>query len=132
MRPKEKIAYQSVSRTASLPRPRSAGIVEDIAHPADRVDQLAVERIVDLGAEAADVDVHDVRPAVEIHVPDFLGDGRARQDLASPPDQERQQGELLGREVELPAGPRRAVADQVDLDIGAAQRLLAPRGTAPE
>src|SRR5579862_9472621 len=79
MRPKEKIAYQSVSRTASLPRPRSAGIVEDIAHPADRVDQLAVERIVDLGAEAADVDVHDVRPAVEIHVPDFLGDGRARQ-----------------------------------------------------
>src|SRR5579862_4440594 len=132
MRPKENTEYHRVRRTARLPRPDSAGIVEDISHPADRVDQLAVKRIVDLGTEAADVDVHDVRPAVEIHVPDFLGDGGSREHLAAAPGQKGKERKFLRSEVEFLSRSRRAVPDEIDLQIAAPQCLFAPGGTAPE
>src|SRR5262249_30943246 len=41
---------------------------EDIAYSADRMNQLPLERIVHLGAQAPDVNIDDVRVAVEIHV----------------------------------------------------------------
>src|SRR5262249_29923320 len=56
-------AYQAVSRAASdqgRPAGGSEAVFEDIAGPADGVDQLALERGVHLGPQPADVDVHDV------------------------------------------------------------------------
>src|SRR5258706_15447870 len=107
MRRKAERAYQRVSLVARLPW--LAGVVEDISHPADSVDQLAVEGLVDLRPQAADVDVDDVGAAVEVHVPDLFGDGGARQHLTGAADQQRGQGELLGRQVELLPRAHRAV-----------------------
>src|SRR5262249_39815459 len=107
-------AYHTVRRAASDHARRARGAAagagsgprfEDIAHPPDGVDQLLLEGVVHLGAEAADVDLDDVEVAVEVHVPDLLGDERPRQHLAGPLRQQRQQGELLGRQVQAPAGP---------------------------
>src|SRR4051794_16102214 len=81
-------AYHAVSRAAS-DHGRSPTVVEDIAGPPHGVDQLRVERVVHLRPEPADVDVDDVRAAVEIHVPDLLGDERPRQHLADSPGEER-------------------------------------------
>src|SRR5579885_1062146 len=79
-RTKAEAAYQAASRPASdHGRPRSncrwsAFGAKYIAQAAHRMDQLLFEGIVDLGAQAADVDIDDVGIAVEIHVPDLLGD----------------------------------------------------------
>ena len=48
---------------------RSAVGAQPVADPANRLERLAVERPVDLLAQVADVDVDDVRPALERHVP---------------------------------------------------------------
>src|SRR5262249_44834109 len=102
-------AYQAVRRAASdqarPARDAAAGagsgpLFEDIAYPPDGVDQLLGKGVVHLGAEAADMDLKDVEVAVEVHVPDLLGDERARQHLAGPLRQQCQQGELLGRQVQ--------------------------------
>src|SRR5262245_28067505 len=91
MSTKEEAAYQSVSRAASdQGRGVSGAFFEDIPDPPNGVNQLAGERLVHLGAEAADVDVDDVTVTRTAHVPDLLGDQRPRQHLAAAPGQERQ------------------------------------------
>src|SRR5262249_18052807 len=52
----------------------SETLFEDVAHAANGMDQLPLEGIIHLGAEAADVDIDDVGVAIEVHVPDVLGD----------------------------------------------------------
>src|SRR5690348_2672735 len=64
-------------------------LIEDIPYPAYRVNQLAVVRVIQLGAEPAHVHVHHVGIAVEVHVPDLLGDERAGEDLARAACQQR-------------------------------------------
>src|SRR5215469_4548600 len=53
---------------------------DTISCPSDRMDQLRFVALVDLGAQPADVGFDDVRPRVEMNVPDGTGD-----DLASVP-----------------------------------------------
>src|SRR5262245_49444081 len=117
---------------AASPASGSGPLFEDITHAAHGVDQGMPEGLVDLRAEAADVDVDDVGPAVEVHVPDLFGDQRARKDVAHVPRQEREQEELLGREVQTLPGARGAVAHQVDLEIGDMELLLVASGPAPQ
>src|SRR5262245_46437205 len=78
--------WSNVSRVASegltLAGCGSAAGFEDIARAANGVDQLAGKRIVELAPQAPDRHVHDIRVAVEVDVPDLLGDERARQHLA--------------------------------------------------
>src|SRR5207249_2112509 len=68
-------AYQAVRRAASdHGRERVAGsgrFLEDIADPADGVDQLGRERVVHLRPQPADVDVHDVALGLVAHAPDL-------------------------------------------------------------
>lgn len=42
------------------------------------MDQLVVEWVVHLGAQPVHVNIHYIGPAVEIDVPDLLGDQRSR------------------------------------------------------
>src|SRR5262245_11569601 len=111
-------------RGAVPPASGSGSFFEDITHAAHGVDQGMPEGLVDLRAEAADVDVDDVGPAVEVHVPYLLGDQRAGEDVSHVPRQEREQEELLGREVQALPRAGGAVAHQVDLEVGDMELLL--------
>src|SRR3569623_3722867 len=55
---------------------------ETISDAADGVDQRIGLGIVDLAADAADIDVDDVGGGVEMQVPDVLEQHRARDDPA--------------------------------------------------
>src|SRR5262245_14475405 len=80
----EATANSTARRVANEVR-RGPFLVADfhgIAAAPDRVDQLSFERVVNLASQAADCDFDDVGVAVEIHIPDLLGDQRARQNLA--------------------------------------------------
>ena len=105
---------------------------DDVADPADGVDQPVRERVVNLRAEPADMDVDHVAVAVEVHVPDLLGDQRPRQHLALAAGQQREQGELLRRQVEPPVGPRRRAAQQIDPQVADGDDLRLPRRAAPK
>src|SRR4051794_29044012 len=48
--------------------------LQDIADAADRLKELHVEWIVDLAAQALDVDVHDIGPDIEMIFPHALDD----------------------------------------------------------
>lgn len=55
--------------------------VEGISHPAYRLDQLCLERLVDLGTQTSDRYLDYIRIAVEVHVPYLRCDKRLGQDL---------------------------------------------------
>src|SRR5260370_30583660 len=111
------IVNQSTSAPKIDSRERTALRLQDIADAADRVDELLIERIVPFLPEPADGHIDHIRVGVEIHVPDLFGDDRPRQDLAGAPNKEREQRELLRREVELPPAPTRALPDDGDFDV---------------
>ncbi|MDT4855885.1 hypothetical protein FQZ97_902570 [compost metagenome] len=56
-----------------------------------------------------------------MHVPHLLGQCGARQDLATPAREQREQVELLGGEVQPLRAPRAAARDEVHLQVGQAQ-----------
>ena len=53
-----------------------------------------------------------------------------RQHIARAPDQQREKRELLGRELDAPAGMHPAVPDRVDFEIGNALHQIGGRGLA--
>jgi hypothetical protein len=85
------------------------------------VQQLHVEGVVELAAQAAHGHLDHVGVAVEVHVPHLLGQRGAREDLPAPAQQHHQQRELLGRELEPRAVAKALAADQVDLQVGQPQ-----------
>src|SRR5688500_15217310 len=91
--------YQVVRRQAS-DQERLRLFVENIAHSPYGADQLVLEGIVHLRAQAAHVDLDHVGVAVEVHVPHLPRDERPRQHLALAASEEGQERELLGGEVE--------------------------------
>ena len=99
--------------------------VEDIADTARRVDQLARERVVDPGSQAPHGDVDHFGVAVETHVPDVLGDQRARDRLGRMACEVVEQREVLGHEVDADAGTLHAAAHRVDFQVGDAHDAVA-------
>ena len=85
-----------------------------------------VEGIVQLAAQAAHRHVDDVGVAVEIHVPDLLGQRGARQHLALAAQQQHEEVEFLGGQVQAAAVALGAASGQVQFQAGQAQdrRLL--------
>jgi hypothetical protein len=73
-----------------------APVFEDIAHPANRVDQLPLKRVVHLLPQPLDLDVHRVRLEVEIGIPDVLDDGGPRQHLPGAAGEQGEKCKLLG------------------------------------
>src|SRR5262245_62574255 len=96
------------------------------------MQQLARVRIVDLAAQAVHMHVDDVRAAVEVHVPDLLRDLGARERLAGAAHEEREERELLRREIETLATARGAVSREIDLQVADALRLGAALRPAAE
>ncbi len=98
------------------------------------MQQGALKGLVQLAAQAPYRHLHHIGLAVEIHVPDLLGQFGAGQHLALTPQQQAQQIEFLGREVQALPGALGASAYQVHLqltqtqlgDFAAAARALGP------
>src|SRR5215471_16954747 len=67
-----------------------AAFLHHITQASNRVDQLFFEGIVDLASQPSDVYLDEVRVAVEVHVPDLLGNHRSGKDIARVPREERQ------------------------------------------
>ncbi len=82
------------------------------------MNQLDLERLVDLRAQPLDRDIDHVRVAVEIHVPHFGGDQRARQRLALALDQQLQQQEFLVCQHDLDALASDLAAQYIELEVG--------------
>src|SRR6185436_17233404 len=110
--------WESAGALAGARASASGPLFEDIAHAAHGVDQRLGERLVDLRAQTSDVDVDDVRASVEVHVPHLLGDQRPRQDVARVAREQREEQELLRRQVQSMPCPRGAVPDEIDLEVG--------------
>ena len=75
------------------------------------------EAVLELAAQAADMDVDHVRARVEMIVPDLLEHHRARDDLAGVAGEEFEQVEFARAERDRAAGARDGAGEQVDLEI---------------
>ncbi len=89
--------------------------VEHIAQPAHGADQLGLMAFVDLAAQMADIDIHDIGQALEGLVPDLLHDHAARQDAPGMQEQIFQQGIFLGAEFDALAVALDLAGQAVDL-----------------
>ena len=78
--------------------------LQHITHATNRVQQFFVERPVELGPQTLDRDFDDVGVAVEIDVPDHLGNRCFREDFTLPAGQHTEQRKLLGRQIKASAG----------------------------
>ena len=97
---------------------RSTEAIPDAAH---RMDQGIGLSVVDLAADASDIDVDDVRRRIEMQVPDVLQQHCAGDDAAFVADQVLQELELTRQQRDLLAAPARITRDQVDGKIADAQ-----------
>src|SRR5471032_2352097 len=106
---------------------------DDIASSPDGVQQGLVEALVDLATQPADVRLDDVGLGIEMEIPDFLQQHRARHDLARMPHQVLEDLELLGQELDALAGARHATRQKIDVQVANSQvRRLDDRWTAGE
>src|SRR5437667_10125854 len=110
----------------------SMALFKNIADASDGVDQLAFKRIVDLHAQTAHMYINDVAVAVEVHVPDLLGNQSAREHFADPAGEQGEQGEFFGSQVQALAAAGDAVGRQIDFQIGNLDRTKLSGGTAPQ
>src|SRR6266487_4212931 len=131
--------YHSVRRS----RRRSSGDVierswpEAIAGAAQRGDQLRLEAVVDLPAQAADQHLEDVAERVVVVVPDVRRDRGAIDHLSRASREQLEQREFLGRERDGAARPPDFTSREVHLEVGDApdggcERERAPPGKRVE
>src|SRR5687768_17071423 len=73
---------------------------QSVAASPDCLDRVTAERPVDLLAQVADVDIHDVRVALVREVPDVLDEPRPAKDLTGMPHEVVEKPELLRRELD--------------------------------
>ena len=102
---------------------------ERVAGAAAGVNQLHLMPVVDLPAQALDVDLDEVRLRIEAVVPDMLGDVAAAHDLPLAPRQVLEQGEFLGGELDGAAGTGDAPGPGVDQEV--IDRQLAGASAGP-
>src|SRR3954464_8975328 len=90
-----RVAYQSASRS-----PKNSGLgPEDIADASHGVQQLLLERAIELFAQPADEHVDDVGLRVEVVFPHVRQDHRLRHDLAGVAHQIFEQHELARPQI---------------------------------
>src|SRR6266850_5754999 len=110
------VAYHSASRSPNA-RVKTGLRSEDIAHAADRVQQLLLERPIDLLAQPADEDVDDVGLRVEIVFPHVRQDHRLRDDASGVAHHVFEQRELTRAKVDRLAVARDAARQQIEDEV---------------
>src|SRR5258706_14174511 len=90
------VAYQTPRRRPYARAGRSRSGADDIADASHRVQQLFLERPIDLLAQTAHQDIDDVGLRIEAVIPDVRQDHRLRDDLAGVAHEIFEQGELAG------------------------------------
>src|SRR4051812_1020040 len=107
---------QAITRKRRV-RTRSLSPPEGIAASPDGVDQRLLRAALELGAEAVDVDLDDVRGPLPVGLPQLLTEHLARHHLPRVAHQHLQDAEFRRRQVDLhvAAGDpaRRQVEDEV-------------------
>src|SRR3954469_5326359 len=91
---------------------------EHVPRAADRLDELGIKPLVDLGTQPADMRLDDVGPRVEVEIPDILQQHRARHDPPGVAHQVLEQAELAGLKIDPTTGPAHLAPDQVHLKVG--------------
>src|SRR5216684_4489884 len=102
---------------ARPPTTLSLSRLQDVPRPPDRVNQLDLAFAVDDAAEAADVDLDQVREGIEIVVPDVLGDLFAAHDPAGIYREIFEQRVLLGGQGQLVAAARDAMRARIEAKV---------------
>src|SRR6476469_4788676 len=111
------VAYHSAMRRPKVPanaglwRPRSA--TEHVPDAADRVQQLLLERTIDLLAQAAHEHVDDVGLGIEVVLPHVRQNHRLRNDSSGVAHQVLEQRELAGTKVDCDAATGHATGEQI-------------------
>src|SRR5699024_7946809 len=95
------------------------------------LDRIAAEGPVDLVAQMADVDLDDVRVALEVDVPHRLEDLTLGDHVAGVLGQEGEQRELPRRQLDLDLAAPHPASRRVDVQVTELQRRGAFAGTAP-
>ena len=107
------------------------GRAQAIAGAAHRVQQRAVEILVDLLPQPADMHVDDVGLRVEVIVPDVLEQHRAGHDMAGVAHQVFEQLELARQQLDRLVAALDRAGQQVELEVGDPQlgrrSVAAPR-----
>src|SRR4051794_36643950 len=126
------VAYQSAIRSPNPPRSvgpertrngESKGSdTEDVPHAANRLQQLALERAIDLLAQAAHQHVDDVGLRVEVVFPHVRQDHRLRDDLSGVAHQVLEQRELARPELDGLAAANHPARQQIELEVVQPQR----------
>src|SRR6266545_1587678 len=124
----------NVVRTLTVPsRLTSPAVrVQAIARTPDRLDRLPIEGSVELVSEVADVDLDDVRVAVEVRVPHVLEHVALGDDLTRSPHQELEERLLAGRELDLRGAPPHPPARGIETQIAGRQHRGSGLGPAPD
>ena len=110
------------------------GASSEKTYPTPRIVWISFvgDGVVDLRAEIADVDVDDVAEAVEVLVPDVLGDHGPREHVTLVAHQVLEQGELLGRQADPPPTARHLSGCYVDLEVADPHHGLPESRAAPQ
>src|SRR4051812_46357232 len=103
---------------------------ETISDAANGMDQRIGLGIVDLAADAADIDVDDVGGGIEMQVPDVLEQHRAGDDAPLVADKIFEQLEFARQQWDLPAAAAGTACDQVDGEVADPQHGLLGDGFA--
>src|SRR6266702_6296951 len=111
---------------------KEALLLQDIANPTNGVDQAWLTLRLELGAQVAHVDFHDIGGPLEIDPPDAVQDDLAGEYLARAPQEERQQLVLGGRKFDLACATMGHACARIQLDVGIAQHLMALLLVAPQ
>src|SRR5262249_46511751 len=110
-------ACHSVSRARTLSG--AIAVAQEETHAANGVQQLAVERLVDLAPQARDGDVDDVveRRGARRHLPHIARQHLAGHGTVAVAREVLEHVELLRRQLERPAATRDFMREQIDLQV---------------
>src|SRR3954453_1980816 len=113
---------------------RSAGpvITQQVTRPADGTQRRPLERPVDLAAEIADVDAHDVRVCIDFLVPDVGEQPRPTERLVRVPHEVLEQRELLRGQMDLLWSAKDLPAGRVEDEVTESQRGRPRLGAAAD
>ena len=96
---------------------RVSSVTEFVALPDNGVNEFLVEWVVNLAAELADIDIHDVSRCVEIAVPYVAQQVATRKHLAVVQHQVVQQAIFFDAEVNVLSVARGAMGNEVEMQV---------------